>query len=84
MRYMISYDLNQPGRNYQPLWDALAAHNAQRVLLSQWVLRRYGTSAVALRDYFTRFIDANDRLLVTCLDGADWASYKVMVDINGV
>ena len=48
MRYIISYDLVAPGRNYQPLSDELARIGAQRVLLSQFAVRRVGTTASAL------------------------------------
>ena len=65
MRYIISYDLVAPGRNYQPLWDELAHIGAQRALQSQWAVRRGETTASGLRDHFQKFIDSNDRLLVT-------------------
>ena len=82
MRYLISYDLNTPGKNYQALWDAIAGLSAQRVLLSQWITRRSNTSAQGLRDYLWAFMDANDRLLVVCMDSADWASMNTMVNPN--
>ena len=84
MRYIISYDLVAPGRNYQPLWDELARIGAQRVLQSQWVVRRVETTASGLRVHFKKFIDSNDRLLVTCLDSSDWASLNAMTDLNKV
>ena len=84
MRYIISYDLVAPGRNYQPLWDELARIGAQRGLQSQWAVRRVETTASGLRDHFKKFIDSNDRLLVTCLDSSDWASLNAMTDLNKV
>ena len=77
MRYAISYDLRQPGRNYQKLYDELEKFGGQRILLSQWVARRTGTNAARLRDYIRRFIDSNDRLMVTCLDDDDWAGWNL-------
>lgn len=80
MRYVISYDLNTPGKDYQTLWDALASIGAQRVLYSQWVVRRYETSAQGLANYLWRFMDANDRLLVISLDNTEWWGMNLMVD----
>ena len=39
--YLISYDLLKPGKNYDPLLDALTQQGAKRVLLSQWILNTY-------------------------------------------
>ena len=84
MRYVISYDLLTPGQNYVPLWEALRGLGAQQLLQSQWIVRQYNTNAASLRDLVGQYIDANDRLLVTCLDSNDWASLRVMVDPNTV
>ena len=84
MRYVISYDLLTPGQNYEPLWEALRGLGAQRLLQSQWIVRRINTNAAGLRDFVGQYIDANDRLLVTCLDSTDWASLRVMVNPNTV
>ena len=84
MRYIISYDLVAPGRDYQTLWNELARMGAQRVLQSQWAVRRVETSAAGLRDHFRQFIDSNDRLLVTCLDSSDWASLNAITDPNNI
>ncbi len=84
MRYVISYDLLAPGRDYTTLTNELRELRAQRILLSQWVVRRINTDAANLRDYLRRFIDSNDRILVTCLDSNDWAGWNLMVDPNTV
>jgi len=84
MRYLISYDLIVPGKNYQPLWNALAELGAKKVLLSQYIVRRNNTSAVGLRDHLVQFVDANDRLLVVCLDSTDWAGRHLMVQVNQI
>jgi hypothetical protein len=80
----ISYDLNAPGKNYQALYDALKALGATRGLLSEWVVRSYNTSAVALRDHVWAFMDGNDRLFVKCLDNENWASMNLMMDPNAL
>jgi hypothetical protein len=84
MRYVISYDLIAPGKNYQALYDALATINAKKILLSQWVANRASTTPAGLRDYLWQFMDANDRLLVTELEGPGWASQNTMVIPNTV
>lgn len=85
MRYLISYDLNTPGKNYQPLWDALTSISAKRTLLSEWcTTRRSNTSAAKLRDWLGTFMDANDRLMVVCLDSNDWAGVNLMTDPNTI
>jgi hypothetical protein len=82
MRYVISYDLMAPEKNYQPLGDALASAGAKRVLLSQWVVRWNSTNAVTICEWVRTFIDPNDRVLVACLDSNDWAGWNLMVDPN--
>lgn len=78
-RFLVSYDLMSPGRDYGKLYAALDALNAVRVLFSQWVLRT-NLTAVQLRDHLRQYMDANDRILVN--DFSDWASYNTLVDIN--
>lgn len=80
MRYSVSYDLREPRRDYQSLYNELIRLNAKRVLESEWVLRHNKTSASSLRDHLMRYIDTNDRLLVLIIQ--DWASYNAMADIN--
>ena len=84
MRYTISYDLKAPGKDYQTLWNALAAIGAKRVLESEWVANRTGTDTVKLRDHFRQFMDSNDRILVTELDGPGWAGFNLMTDLNAI
>ena len=81
MRYIISYDLNRPGQNYPDLWNELRSFNAQRVLQSQWVFVRMNTDAAQLREHFKQFLDRNDRLLITCLDNNNWASWSLVSSI---
>ena len=67
-KYMISYDLLKPGQNYEALWERLRELGARKILYSQWVLRTASMTALQIRDDLTRFVDANDRLLVTGLN----------------
>ncbi len=84
MRYLISYDLDKPGQNYDAVIEALQTVGAQRVLFSQWIVRWNNTTAANIRSYVWKFMDANDRLLVSCLDSADWAGMNLMVDPNTI
>lgn len=83
MLYIISYDLRQPRRDYQTLYDELYRLQAQRVLESLWVVRRSNTSAVNLRDHLKEFIDADDRVLVAQFDNR-WATFNALYDINKI
>ena len=56
--YLISYDLLTPGKNYDPLIDALTQQGAKRVLLSQWTLNTY-CSPKQIRDWARRYMDNN-------------------------
>lgn len=65
MRYLISYDLMKPGKDYEPLWKALRAVGAVRVLDSEWTLNWANTTPFKVAEYCAQYMDANDRLLVT-------------------
>jgi len=65
MRYMISYDLMTPGKDYEPLWKALAALGAVRVLQSQWLVSHANSTPVVLANYALKHMDANDRIFVS-------------------
>ena len=78
---VISYDLRNPGRNYQSLYNELENFNAKRILESQWVFRRNKTNAKGLRDYFKKFVDSNDRILITSIEDANWASSNLITKI---
>jgi endonuclease/exonuclease/phosphatase (EEP) superfamily protein YafD len=82
--YLVSYDLLNRATfgDYENLISALRQLGAQRVLLSEWVLRNNATSS-QIRDHLTPHIHANDRILV-CEMPANWASRNAMVNINDV
>lgn len=45
--YLISYDLDKPGQNYDKLIARLKQHGAVRVLLSEWALSTTWTGCSA-------------------------------------
>ena len=78
MRYVISYDLQVPGQNYANILRLLKELGAEPILLSQYVLRRENTSARELLDRFRSAIDANDRILIICLDSTEVAEHGLI------
>jgi hypothetical protein len=71
--YFLTYDL-RARKNYQKLYDELSKFNAVRILESTWCFNRVNTSARGLRDYFKKFIDSDDGLLISESD--DWATFN--------
>lgn len=71
--YFISYDLRK-SRDYEKLYDELKSFNAVRILESMWCFNRINTSAAKLRDYFKKFIDADDGIVIS--EVTDWATYN--------
>jgi hypothetical protein len=65
MKYLISYDLLRPGKDYEPLWAALKKIGAARELESEWVVTLLNTTPLKVAEYVAQYMDANDRLLVT-------------------
>ena len=84
MRYVISYDLNEPGQDYERLFAALKDWGAKKVLYSQWCVRRNGTTAAKVSDHFWQYMDSNDRILVIAIDGTGWAGYRLMNKISAM
>ncbi len=73
--YLIAYDLVGRDEDYPPLWKALAALGAVRILKSDWLVRS-GNTSVQLREHLKQYIDTNDRLFITRVDA--WAYYNIM------
>ncbi len=77
MRYLVSYDLLAPGKDYKPLWEALGRLGAVRVLDSQWTLNHHNTTPLEIAQYLERTMDSNDRLLVN--EMPDNYAYKNLI-----
>jgi hypothetical protein len=81
-KFVVSYDLIAPGRNYDTLWAELRRLQLKRILFSQWAgWIDVGTAtdpAGAVRDHLRQFIDSNDRILVQDVNGANWAGWNLM------
>lgn len=78
--FIISYDLCQPGRNYDELYAVLKNfHNWGRLTESTWAVVSQLT-AVEIRDFLMRYIDSNDRLIV--VKGGQSAAWNKMLAKN--
>ena len=74
--YLVSYDLDKPGQNYDALIARLLQHHAVRVLRSQWVLSTTWTASQLCNDLKT-YTDSNDRILVVEMSHS-WAFTNIM------
>ena len=78
MNYLIAYDLDQPGQNYDGIISALEKLGAYRAQYSLWLLAKSPDTAAQIRDYLAQFIDGNDRLLVVAVQNyAAWRNLMV-------
>lgn len=69
--YLVTYDLRQPGRNYEALYEAIKSAPYCHGLESVWFIQHQG-DAGAVRDWLKQYIDSNDILFVTAV--GNWAS----------
>lgn len=76
--YLVSYDLRQPGRNYEPLWQDLRNAGGVRALESLWLVD-VNQTAVQVRDLLRTHLDANDRIMVVEITpAAAWAGWALL------
>ena len=62
--YLISYDLRQPGRNYDQLYEQIKSYGTwAHINESLWAVVTT-KSAVQIRDHLAKYLDSNDRLFV--------------------
>jgi hypothetical protein len=73
MVHAISYDLHQPGRNYEALARAIMGISGSycRPLQSLWFVETQMTST-QVRDYLLPHLDSNDSLVVTRIIDVAW------------
>jgi hypothetical protein len=75
---LVGYDLNKPGKHYEPLWEKLKSYdNWWHHLDSTWLVKA-NLSAVRLRDALLPLVDDNDELLVVDVtgDAAAWHGFN--------
>lgn len=75
--YLITYDLNRPGQNYNDLFEAIKAIGTWwHCLDSTWVVKS-NLTAVQIRDSLSNNMDQNDSLLVLGLSGVGaWIGFS--------
>ena len=72
----ISYDLNEPGQEYETLIDEIKSYGTYcKINKSDWLVNT-SDSCGNIRDYLKKFIDTNDTLFVAELTGA-WGSWNL-------
>lgn len=82
--YLISYDLGVPetSEDYKSLIAHIKGFSLwAHLLYSVWLVKS-GKTAAQIRDEITSKIDANDKLLVIDVTGADWATRGVVADVT--
>lgn len=62
--YVISYDLNSPGQNYEKLYDAIISYGTYfHALDSTWLIESKASS-LDIANHLKRYMDSNDKLIV--------------------
>lgn len=73
--YTISYDLSNPGRDYESISNAIKNYGFWwHQTGSVWIISAANTNTTQIRDYLKQFIDQNDKIFVARLSG-EWAAY---------
>lgn len=71
---LVTYDLKQPGRNYQPVYDYLKQFTYCKGMESAWLIDT-NISTGNVRDALRAIVDANDAVFVVKIT-SDWASWN--------
>jgi hypothetical protein len=71
---LVTYDLKQPGRNYQPVHDYLKKFTYCKGLESVWLLDTTLTTT-AIRDALSKLVDASDKTFAVRIT-KDWGSWN--------
>jgi len=74
-KYLLTYDLSKPGRNYDDLIEHLETTYGSEghILGSVWLIETT-ESSVAVRDAAKAYLDANDKMLVIGVSSTAWAT----------
>ncbi len=77
MSYFISYDLNNPGQNYDNLIEAIKKYGTYcKMNKSDWIICT-NDDVTTIRNNLKKYLDSNDRLFVGKLTGAAaWSGYQ--------
>ncbi|RHH25996.1 hypothetical protein DW219_00115 [Desulfovibrio sp. AM18-2] len=79
--YIITYDLNRPGQNYDSLIEAIKSYRLwAKIQKSTWAIKTT-SSAIEVRDALCRHIDSNDSLFVGEI-GRDAAWFGLLKEVS--
>ena len=71
-RYIITYDLRKPGRNYDELYKRIKSYRSwAHITESSWAVATTQTSG-QIRDHLKGAMDSDDKLLVGILGTSAW------------
>jgi hypothetical protein len=71
-RYVVTYDLRTPGKDYSSLISKIKTYSYSKICESVWIVKSNHSSS-EVRDSLLNEIDYNDRLFVAKLTGeAAW------------
>lgn len=78
-KYLVTYDLNCPGKSYSSLISKIKTYTNAKVCESAWIIRSNNDSA-QIRNSLTQEMDVNDSLFVAKLTGE--AAWRNCIDSN--
>ena len=78
---LITYDLRQPGRNYNDVYEGIKQLGSWWHCLESIWLVSTTYSCSQIRDHLKRFIDANDDIVVLGLN-ENWATHGLSDECN--
>jgi hypothetical protein len=74
---LISFDLINPGRNYQPVYDYIDKYTDRMKPLQTVYLIHTSKTAEAVRNDLKAIVDSNDKVLVISVSTKVWATYNL-------
>lgn len=73
--YLVTYDLNRPGQDYQELYDRIKqCGNAWHGMQNTWFVETT-KSAAQIRDHVGPALDRGDKLFVSRVQEAAWQGF---------
>jgi len=63
MKYLITYDLNRPGQDYEDLINAIKVYENIHVMQSVWFIST-DEKAEEIYQYFKNYLDKNDNIFI--------------------
>jgi hypothetical protein len=81
--YLVSCDLGHRKEfgEYEYFHAELRKFRAKKLLQATWALRS-SLHSEAIRDSLTKFVHADDRILVAEISATNWAAWKAMFEMK--